>query len=162
MCLHIMGREIQQPCSVLWLVCKGWEYPVEVCICLFSSCSVTIQNHSVHVSMKTVGFGERFVEGCFFTSASYSFPELTRKQRCLETFFLSSLCLAVQFYFIKFWSVLFSSFTFFFFQLLKKNSTFLSFLKKNRLMRHSLEKTCEPDLKYLTWLCFNLFLDSIL
>lgn len=72
---------MQQPGSVLWFVCKGWEYPVEVCICLFSSCSVTIQNHSAHVSMKTVGFGETFKERCFFTSGSYSFSELTRKQR---------------------------------------------------------------------------------
>lgn len=58
---------------------------MEVCICLFHSCSVTIQSHSAHVSMKTVGFGEMSMEGCF-TSDSYSVPGLTRKQRCLENF----------------------------------------------------------------------------
>lgn len=40
----------------------------------------------LHVK-KLVSFGETFMEKVFLYFQLYNFPELVRKQRCLETFF---------------------------------------------------------------------------
>lgn len=86
---HGKGNATGLCCS---LVCKWWGYPVEVYTCLFSSCFVTIQNHSAHVSMwrNLWALEKPLWRWCFSTSGSQSFPELIRKQKCLETFFFKA------------------------------------------------------------------------